>query len=255
MANMNVQDVIASLDNTIDFRDTNIMAQHNNFYRGKFLGNALTAEQSANIRNGTFKDLYIGDYWVIGNITWRIVAIDYYYSCGDTACTTHHVVVVPDTSLYTAQMNTSNVVTGGYIGSAMYTSNLNTAKTTISNAFGSGHILTIRQLFTNSTNRDIANAFTWVDAAVWLMNEVNVYGTYACTNVNYTNGWNADKYSIDNSQYPAFTMNPRLIHIRQDYWLRNVASSAGFALVYGGGYSGPGSASYSFGVRPAFAIY
>lgn len=232
-----------------------VIWQRNNYYRGKSLGTSLTTAQSNAIRNGTFDDIYVGDYWTIGGVVYRIVAIDYYYNCGDTACTTHHVVVVPDNYLYTAQMNTSNVVTGGYVGSAMYTSNLNSAKTTITNAFGSGHILTIRQLFTTATSGNIASSHAWTDATVWLMNEINVYGTYAIINVNSSEGWNAGKYTIDNCQYPAFRANPRLIHTRQTYWLRDVANSTSFAFVYthGGAYST--GASYSHGVRPAFCVY
>ena len=230
-----------------------VIWQRNNYYRGKSLGTSLTTEQSNAIRNGTFDDIYVGDYWTIGGVVYRIVAIDYYYNCGDTACTTHHVVVVPDTILYSAQMNTSNVVTGGYVGSAMYTSNLNSAKTTILNAFGSGHILTIRQYFSNAASSYVTGG-TWADANVWLMNEINVYGCSVFANlVNGTN-WVA-AYTIDNCQYPAFRANPRLIHTRQTYWLRDVADSATFAFVYGTGTADSNNASNSFGVRPAFCVY
>ena len=124
-------------------------AAHNCIYRGKNLGTSVTAEQYAAISSGKFTDLYIGDYWVIKGVTYRIAAFDYYYNCGDTNFTKHHVVIVPDTSLYKAQMNTSNVTTGGYTGSAMYKSNLAQAKTTIKAAFGSAHVLTKRELLTN----------------------------------------------------------------------------------------------------------
>ena len=81
-------------------------AAHNCIYRGKNLGTSVTAEQYAAISSGKFTDLYIGDYWVINGVTYRIAAFDYYYNCGDTNFTKHHVVIVPDTSLYKAQMNT-----------------------------------------------------------------------------------------------------------------------------------------------------
>lgn len=222
-------------------------------YRGKSLGTSLTTAQSNAIRNGTFDDIYVGDYWTIGGVVYRIVAIDYYYNCGDTACTTHHVVVVPDTILYSDQMNTSNVVTGGYVGSAMYTSNLANAKTTILNAFGSGHILTIRQYFSNAASSYVTGG-TWADANVWLMNEINVYGCSVFANLIHGTNWVA-AYTIDNCQYPAFRANPRLIHIRQTYWLRDVATSTSFARVSGHGSAYHGGASDSVGVRPAFCVY
>ena len=92
---------------------------HNCVYRGKYLGNALTTEQKAQISAGTFNDLYIGDYWTIDGVNYRIAAFDYWLNSGDTSCTKHHVVIVPDSCLYNAKMNTTNVTTGAYIGSEM----------------------------------------------------------------------------------------------------------------------------------------
>src|SRR5699024_9521029 len=66
---------------------------HNSVYRGKNLGASVTAEQYAAIAAGTFDDLYIGDYWTIGGVTYRIAAFDYYLHTGDTPCTDHHAVI------------------------------------------------------------------------------------------------------------------------------------------------------------------
>ena len=85
---------------------------HNAVYRGKYLGSAVTSEQWAAIKAGTFEDLYIGDYWTIGGVNYRIAAFDYYYQTGDTSCTTHHVTIVPDANMYTHVMNDSSVTTG-----------------------------------------------------------------------------------------------------------------------------------------------
>lgn len=93
---------------------------------------------------GTFDDMYIGDYWVIGGVTYRIAAFDYYLRAGDTDMTTHHVTLVPDASMYNHVMNDTNITTGGYVGSKMYTEGLEQAKTTINTAFGAAHVLTHR---------------------------------------------------------------------------------------------------------------
>lgn len=85
---------------------------HNAIYRGKSLGSTVTTAQYAAIKAGTFDDLYIGDYWTIGGVNYRIAAFDYYLNSGDTNCTTHHVVIVPDTCLYNAQMH--NTSSGGW---------------------------------------------------------------------------------------------------------------------------------------------
>lgn len=225
-------------------------AAHNCIYRGKNLGTSVTAEQYAAISSGKFTDLYIGDYWVIKGVTYRIAAFDYYYNCGDTNFTKHHAVIVPDTSLYKAQMNTSNVTTGGYTGSAMYKSNLAQAKTTIKAAFGSAHVLTKRELLTNAVNGNTPSGWAWFDSDVELMNEVQAYGSVAW-GVHDGNGYNV---ASGDGQFPLFMFDRTKLHNREDYWLRDVASATNFS-----GVSADGSASYygaspSRGVRPAFCI-
>lgn len=225
-------------------------AAHNCIYRGKNLGTSVTAEQYAAISSGKFTDLYIGDYWVIKGVTYRIAAFDYYYNCGDTNFTKHHVVIVPDTSLYKAQMNTSNVTTGGYTGSAMYKSNLAQAKTTIKAAFGSAHVLTKRELLTNAVNGNTPSGWAWFDSDVELMNEVQVYGSVAW-GAHDGNGYNV---ASGDGQFPLFMFDRTKLHNREDYWLRDVSSATNFSFVDSGGNAGNAGASASFGVRPAFCI-
>lgn len=225
-------------------------AAHNCIYRGKNLGTSVTAEQYAAISSGKFTDLYIGDYWVIKGVTYRIAAFDYYYNCGDTNFTKHHVVIVPDTSLYKAQMNTSNVTTGGYTGSAMYKSNLAQAKTTIKAAFGSAHVLTKRELLTNAVNGNTPSGWAWFDSDVELMNEVQVYGSVAW-GAHDGNGYNV---ASGDGQFPLFMFDRTKLHNREDYWLRDVSSATNFSYVFTYGYASNNNASYSFGVRPAFCI-
>ena len=225
-------------------------AAHNCIYRGKNLGTSVTAEQYAAISSGKFTDLYIGDYWVIKGVTYRIAAFDYYYNCGDTNFTKHHVVIVPDTSLYKAQMNTSNVTTGGYTGSAMYKSNLAQAKTTIKAAFGSAHVLTKRELLTNAVNGNTPSGWAWFDSDVELMNEVQAYGSVAW-GAHDGNGYNV---ASGDGQFPLFMFDHTKLHNREDYWLRDVASATYFSHVAGNGHANGNNASFSLGVRPAFCI-
>lgn len=225
-------------------------AAHNCIYRGKNLGTSVTAEQYAAISSGKFTDLYIGDYWVIKGVTYRIAAFDYYYNCGDTNFTKHHAVIVPDTSLYKAQMNTSNVTTGGYTGSAMYKSNLAQAKTIIKAAFGSAHVLTKRELLTNAVNGNTPSGWAWFDSDVELMNEVQAYGSVAW-GAHDGNGYNV---ASGDGQFPLFMFDRTKLHNREDYWLRDVDSATYFSFVGYGGRAANNGASLSYGVRPAFCI-
>ena len=225
---------------------------HNSIYRGKNLGTSVTAAQWAAIADGSFTDLYIGDYWVIDSVKWRIAAFDYYYKTGDTACTTHHVVIVPDTSLYNAPMNGADTTTGGYIGSAMYTANLEQAKTTIKGAF-SGHILQHRIYLTNAVANGRASGGAWRNSEVDLMCEQMVYGSGIFSPV--SDGRNVPaNYRVEKSQLPLFQHEPSRICNRETWWLRDVITASDFARVTTSGYANYGSASDPFGVRPAFSI-
>ena len=225
---------------------------HNAIYRGKYLGSSVTTAQYNAISAGTFDDLYIGDYWTISGVNYRIAAFDYYLHNGDTECTTHHAVIVPDSNLYSAQMNTSNTTAGGYVGSAMYTSNLATAKTTIKNAF-SGHVLKHRIYLTNAVSNGRPSGGAWCDSEVDLMCEEMVYG---CGIFRPTSdGSNVPaNYRVEKSQLPLFAHEPSRIVNRGTYWLRDVVTASYFAIVYYRGSAGCSYASGSLGVRPAFCI-
>lgn len=226
---------------------------HNSIYRGKNLGTTVTEEQWEAISSGTFTDLYIGDYWVIGGVNWRIAAFDYYLNCGDTSFTKHHAVIVPDTCLYSAQMNTTNVTTGAYKGSAMYTANLTQAKSTINSAFGSSHVLSHRIYLSNATSNGRASAGEWTDSTVDLMCEHMVYGSGIFSPV--SDGSNVpNNYRVEKGQLPLFALEPSRICNRDTWWLRDVITAAFFALVNYDGYADCYYASYSLGVRPAFCI-
>lgn len=235
---------------------------HNAIYRGKSLGSTVTTAQYAAIKAGTFDDLYIGDYWTIGGVNYRIAAFDYYLNSGDTNCTTHHVVIVPDTCLYNAQMhNTSsggyeggaaNTTAGGYVGSDMYKSNLEQAKTTIKSAF-SGHVLKHRLYLTNAVANGRASGVAWCDSEVDLMCEQMVYGSGIFSPV--SDGSNVPaNYRVEKSQLPLFQHEPSRICNRATWWLRDVITASHFAVVDGDGLADYYDASNSVGVRPAFCI-
>ena len=235
---------------------------HNAIYRGESLGSTVTTAQYAAIKAGTFDDLYIGDYWTIGGVNYRIAAFDYYLNSGDTNCTTHHVVIVPDTCLYNAQMhNTSsggwesgaaNTTAGGYVGSDMYKSNLEQAKTTIKSAF-SGHVLKHRIYLTNAVANGRASDGAWCDSEVDLMCEQMVYGSGIFSPV--SDGSNVPaNYRVEKSQLPLFQHEPSRICNRAAWWLRDVITASAFASVNLDGTAGYSYASHSIGVRPAFCI-
>lgn len=236
---------------------------HNGIYRGKDITDLFyDGTLSKQIAAGTFDDIYIGDY-IIGKVSGRkyIVAdINYRLNCGDTQCTKPHVLMIPDRNMGTAQMNSTNITTGAYTGSEMYTTHLATYKNIIRNDFETGHILTHRSYLPNAVSNGYESGGAWIDSDIELMNELMVYGSNIFHNV--TNGTNVPtSHTIDKSQLSLFKLDKSKIVAlndagnRESWWLRDVVSSATFALVGNAGDASYNSASYSSGVRPAFLIY
>ena len=225
---------------------------HNSIYRGKNLGTSVTAEQWSAISNGKFTDMFIGDYWEINSVNWRIAHFDYYLNVGNTQVTTHHILIVPDSSLTSAQMNSTNITTGSYMGSDFVTGNnsntgLATAISAINSAFGSTHILTHSSLMANATSNGQSSGWAWSGRTVDLMSETMVYGTKVWGNAGYDVG-------SDKTQVALFRLDPSKITTRSGLWLRSVYSAASFASGTNNGDADHYGASYSFGIRPAFAI-
>lgn len=254
-----VRDALVSLANKLNFSvsffDASPAITHRMFYRGKSLGTSLTSTQKANIANGSFNDMYIGDYWTINGRVYRIADINYFVNTGDTSFTKNHLVIVPDGSFGSGKMNSTNITTGAYVGSEMYTdpeSVLNIARSTVATDFGDA-LATHRIYLQNATTNGYASAGAWYDSTVDLMNEPMVYGSYIHTPGN-DGSRIVNRYTVEKTQLALFQLNPRMINTRANYWLRDVVSGTYFACVSTGGHATSYDAWVSAGVRPYFVI-
>ena len=255
---------------------------HNAMWGGRDITAAFNAGTvSANIANGTFKDIFPGDYitkqitipQVLADdgttelfaggtytVNWVVADCDYWWHKGDnTAMETHHVVIVPQAPIFNARMNATNTTEGGYAGSEMYKNVIPACATGIVSAFGADHILTFRDGISNSVDTSHVSSglpqFTgtpgwwgeWVSVQCNLMSEKMVYGAPICSAGAMDN-------TMATRQMSAFRLSERLINYnRQWWWLRDVVSSAHFARVNGNGAAFAGNASGVGGVRP-FAL-
>ena len=225
---------------------------HNSYPRCKYLGTTITDAQNTAIKNRTYDDLFIGDYWTINGVNWRIVAIDYYYNVGDTNFDKGNIIVMPDTVLYSAQMNETDTTAGAYAGSLMRTQNLNNARTIAQNAFGS-HLANHRIVLANSVDTSGPNNYSWYDSdGVELPNEVQIYGIRI---------WGSALKGFDigtqKQQFPLLALAPQFVNIRQTYWLQDVSSysvSSNFVIAYVYGYAFISYASNSLGVCPSVTL-
>ena len=240
-----------------------IGAAHNGIWRGKDITDQYYSGYfSEQVAAQTFKDIFPGDF-IIGQNSgrkYRVGDINYRLHCGDTELKTPHVLMFPERSMYLAKMNDTNVTTGAYVGSAMFKTNLNTARTVIKGDFGADHIVKHRQLFQNAITNGYASAGAWTDSEIDLMNECMVYGSNIMAPANYLGATIPYRYTIDKSQIAAFRLCPDMIVCMDDnggrvtWWLRDVVSAAHFADVGGHGDAGHAGASTALGVRPDFLI-
>lgn len=237
---------------TLESLGANSIPFHNSYPRCKYLGTAISDAQNTAIKNRTYDDLFIGDYWTINGINWRIVAIDYYYNVGDTNFGKGNIIVMPDTVLYSAQMNETNTTAGAYAGSLMRAQNLNSARTIAQNAFGS-HLANHRIILANSVDASGPNSWGWYDSdGVELPSEVQIYGTRV---------WGSALKGYDvgtqKQQFPLLALAPQFVNTRQTYWLQDVSSasvSSAFAHVGHDGSAAYAYASASHGVRPSITL-
>ena len=249
--------IIAGADLPYALMDLCGPQMHRMTYRGKNLGGVLTSEQKAAIQAGTFEDLWLGDYWTLGGVNYRIADFDYWLHVGDTPMTNHHLAIVPETNLGTGKMNTESTTAGGWTGSLMYTTNLTPVKETINTAFGT-NVLTHREYLINEVTSGYPSAGAWTDSTVELMNEPMVYGSYIYTPAN--DGTNIPKlYTAAQKQLALFMVCPQFINAtasgtRFSYWLRDVVSAQRFARVTDYGPVLDSAASLEYGIRPVFAI-
>ncbi|MCD8089916.1 MAG: hypothetical protein LUD81_04735 [Clostridiales bacterium] len=249
--------IITVANAAVEFAGLVSGVNHRNVYRGKSLGGAITDDQKTAISSGTFDDLFIGDYWTIADSNgtsrnYRIADMDYWYNTGDTAFTSHHLVIVPDTLGISASMNSSNTTAGGYVGSEMYTTTLPTVTETVSGAFGD-MLLTHREYLVNAVTNGYASGTAWYDSTAELMNEIMVYGCSVMSPMG--NGSTVvNNRTAEKSQLALFALNPRMINYGTSFWLRDVVSATSFAFLRYYGNVDYTYASASYDVRPVFAV-
>lgn len=196
---------------------------HRNIPRGKNLGTSFTASQLAAIQNGSFSDLWVGDYWVINNVTWRIVDVNYYALQGLSI--NPHLVIVPDSSLSTNRINQSATSNGGFLNSYMYTTVLPGILSTCANAFG-GHIINHPEVLTSAGNNGVPTNRTTASVNLCLMSEIQLYGKTIMGQT--TNG---DSFAFNHtrsvSQFKLFDLDPRNIWKGAPFWLRDMSRGTG----------------------------
>ena len=256
---------------------TSIVENHNNVFRGDdlFAKGYTIDDICAMISDGSFSDIYIGDYFTLsGSIEnvpcfveqtgddgakslvestqtvnydtkFRIAGLDTYLNTGDTAFTQHHAVIVPDKNIGTNRMNSANVTTGGYVGSFMFASVLPMYDAHFS-AKLNNHLLSHREILSNNVTGNQASGWAWADVKINLMSEPEVCGS---------NLW-GNKYDagVNYRQFPLFRIASKYICNRNWCWLKAIAGGSDFTAMTSNGNTTRNGAGVALSVSPCFCI-
>lgn len=237
---------------------SNNAGSHNGIFRGKDITSYLDdGSLWTRISSGTFDDLFIGDYFLKGNIKYRVAGFDYYLHKGRSNLTKHHIAIVPDTNMTSAYINEGNDTQGGYNSCDILTTILPKILTTVEGVFGSAHIVEYETLLTDTVDEKLYNRFGKntgatsnfknVTRKIDLMSEVQVVGSVVWGSSGHDTG-------TMNTQLPLFKLAPEYICNKEWYWLRDVVSNSYFAVIRSDGGSDYSGLHYNRGVRPCFFI-
>ena len=239
---------------------------HRGFYRSKDLTAAFDSGTfSANVADGSFKDIYPGDYIMksvtipatagLGTETYTIrfiiADLDYALNKGSPRVTEHHVVIVPERSPFVSYMNPANTTGGGYAGSYMNKTVMPAFAEGLTGAFGAEHL--VKSSFDGAAGGEQGP----YSGICRLMTLSMVFGQTLPPG----SGYSYSDYTIDKSmgdrQLAASRLNESFWENGGWYWLSDVYSSSTFAFVldYGGGVFADAyyASAAHVGVRP-FAL-
>lgn len=219
---------------------------HNSLYRGASLGSSVAPYLQA-IRNGSFSGLYLGDYWTYSGVTWRIVAFNYFINIGDPPFRQNHIIVVPDNSLFKEAWSTTIPDQRSYVDSTLNQSTMTQASRMAESLFNRSNMVGVWTRVANGYDGNGAvKDWRWYNPHINIMDEAMLWGT-SIFDDSLTRG-------IHHNQFPAFRLNPALVNIEEEYWLRERASAQTAVYMKSTGQFSHAPLNYSFGVRPYLAI-
>ena len=251
----------------------------NNDFRGDdlFIRGLTMEDIYSHIADGSFEDIYVGDYIPIsGTFTaptpsggtqsvsystkLRVAGINTYLATGATLFDKQHIVMIPDDILLISVMNSTATAEGGYFFTFFRTKIAPVLKAHFAEKFGD-HLLTRSVLISNGISATAAsmagagligcsNSSEFSNETVMLPSEIELFGCTLCGSSNIDIG-------TANRQLPLFRLAPEYVtKQRQYYWLSAVADKTRFVFVDADGACSYTDANYfqNIGVRPILVI-
>lgn len=249
----------AHLPNIEKSRDFNhifeSVGNRRNIFRGKRLGTAPTAAQKSAISNGTFTDLYVGDYWESHGNKWRIADFNYWATSGVYTPIEPHIVVIPDHSLNTTNMNAAASTDGGYAGSLMHTTRVTSASffSAIQSIFGSANILTHKARLSTSLNDDRTSNYSWFDSVSEVPSVMELTGI----SLQRWDG-NSPPYQLALMRLAPEFIRSGVVSVAGEtlnsFWLKDIYSPGNFYTLNAYTFLNPRTANTILGMRPIFGV-
>ena len=239
----------------------------NNRYEDKKIGecsSSLEVEYFFNKYNHAtgYDGLSLGNYITINdgvyNADWMIAGFDTYKGIGQTD-SGYGMVIIPRTYIETSsqstwQMHTNATTEGGYVGSTMNTTTLESVSTQILKMIGT-HNVTLSTTLTNSTDSSkskpngltgAANGYKWYNKYISLMSEYQVFGNSVFGN------------SLDGGcqliKLPVFNFIKPNEYAKVNFWIRTIASSTSYSYVSSSGTCWYDNANTYKYLRPLFYV-
>lgn len=201
---------------------------HKNVFRGKNLGEYITDEQLAAIQDGSFEDLYVGDYWVdVDSIKFYIADINYFYSIGDSKYVPilqkPHIVVMPDNPIDSQTFNPTETTSGGY-SHCQLLNNFGTSLNKFKNIFGE-NCVKFAELYSTGRNTDTKLATTsWFSVNIAIPNSIQALGYRPDFEIR-------EPIQSSTRQFSLFRFNPNLFLNRNGFALRDIATIDRFSAI------------------------
>jgi len=244
-------------DNTVRNMVPDGAASHRSIYRGKDLTSAFeSGEFSEGVADGSFRNIFPGDYITrevtvppapgvsSGTYMAKFIIADLDSALGH-GVTAHHAVVVPETPLFDAPINTDSSNEGGYAGSYMQRTVMLGFAMGLAAAFGPSHLL----IFNTDGHPSVCR----------LMTLSMLFGQQELPGSGDWSYFEKDS-CLGGEQLAAFRLKPELQSCGMCYWLTDECSYSSkiFAIVNDyskrdGIFVSSYSAVLAYGVRP-FAL-
>lgn len=226
----------------------------NGFFRGKNLGSKMTDAQYASVQNGSFKGLFLGDYWDDGNEKWRIAGFNYWAGASSETtkpASTPHIAIFPDgvadNALLSTGLHSSSDTTVGYANYDYIKNTLTSKYNSLTSGVFNNKWFSIFVPLVTAANNGVEQQWNWTSARYVLPTRFEVLGIetrHSAISATPTLPLMlvADRYSRSTGGKPYYCRDA----------LNNVNQYA--VAHYGQAYSFQVGDANKAGVRPLFAI-